>query len=108
MENEAIMELQSKRIIVTGSARGMGAATVRAYVRAGADVIDMNMGNPMDAPPDVVVDKLREAVTDPRNRTDGVSIKKSVEKSPIGARNFAWVEARKSSPNTLIACAAKF
>ncbi len=35
--------------------------------QAGADVIDMNMGNPADPPPTVVVDKLREAVLDPRN-----------------------------------------
>ena len=37
------MELQGKRIIVTGAARGMGAATVRAYVKAGADVIGMDV-----------------------------------------------------------------
>lgn len=37
------MDLQGKRIIVTGSARGMGAATVRAYVEAGADVIGMDV-----------------------------------------------------------------
>lgn len=35
--------------------------------KAGADVIDMNMGNPSDAPPDAVVEKLIEAVQDPRN-----------------------------------------
>ena len=37
------MELKGKRIIVTGSARGMGAATVRAYVNAGAEVIAMDI-----------------------------------------------------------------
>lgn len=37
------MELKGKRIIVTGSARGMGSATVRAYVKAGADVIGMDI-----------------------------------------------------------------
>lgn len=41
--------------------------------KAGADVIDMNMGNPSDAPPDAVVDKLREAVEDPRNSRYSVS-----------------------------------
>jgi len=41
--------------------------------RAGADVIDMNMGNPSDAPPDPVVEKIREAVTDPRNSRYSVS-----------------------------------
>lgn len=35
--------------------------------QAGADVIDLNMGNPSDAPPDPVVEKIREAVLDPRN-----------------------------------------
>jgi 3-oxoacyl-[acyl-carrier protein] reductase len=39
------MELKGKRIIVTGSARGMGAATVRAYVRAGAAVIGMDVAD---------------------------------------------------------------
>lgn len=37
------MELKGKRIIVTGSARGMGAATVRSYVKAGADVVAMDI-----------------------------------------------------------------
>ncbi|MGB0767924.1 MAG: aminotransferase class I/II-fold pyridoxal phosphate-dependent enzyme [Phycisphaeraceae bacterium] len=41
--------------------------------KAGADVIDMNMGNPTDAPPDPVVDKIREAVIDPRNSRYSVS-----------------------------------
>ncbi len=41
--------------------------------RAGADVIDLNMGNPTDAPPDAVVDKLRDAVLDPRNSRYSVS-----------------------------------
>lgn len=35
--------------------------------KAGADVIDLNMGNPSDPPPQAVVDKLREAALDPRN-----------------------------------------
>ena len=37
------MELNGKRIIVTGCARGMGAATVRAYVAAGANVVAMDL-----------------------------------------------------------------
>lgn len=41
--------------------------------KAGADVIDMNMGNPTDAPPDAVVEKIREAVLDPRNSRYSVS-----------------------------------
>ncbi len=42
--------------------------------RAGADVIDMNMGNPADPPPEAVVEKLREAVLDPRNSRYSVSV----------------------------------
>ncbi len=41
--------------------------------KAGADIIDMNMGNPQDAPPDIVVEKLREAALDPRNSRYSVS-----------------------------------
>ncbi|SVD14523.1 uncharacterized protein METZ01_LOCUS367377, partial [marine metagenome] len=37
------MELIDKRIIVTGCASGMGAATVRAYVKAGAQVVGMDI-----------------------------------------------------------------
>jgi alanine-synthesizing transaminase len=41
--------------------------------KAGADVIDLNMGNPSDPPPDAVVEKIREAVLDPRNSRYSVS-----------------------------------
>lgn len=37
------MELEGKRIIVTGAARGMGAATTRSYVKAGAHVVAMDI-----------------------------------------------------------------
>ena len=33
----------------------------------GADIIDLGMGNPSDSAPQIVVDKLCEAVQDPRN-----------------------------------------
>ena len=39
------MELDGKKIIITGCANGMGAATVRAYVKAGADVIGMDIND---------------------------------------------------------------
>ncbi len=35
--------------------------------RAGADVIDLGMGNPSDPPADFIVDKLAEAARDPKN-----------------------------------------
>ncbi|MGF9664202.1 SDR family oxidoreductase [Arthrobacter crystallopoietes] len=37
------MHLQGRRIIVTGGAQGMGEATVRAYVREGAQVVTMDV-----------------------------------------------------------------
>jgi NAD(P)-dependent dehydrogenase (short-subunit alcohol dehydrogenase family) len=39
------MELEGKRIIITGAARGMGAATVRAFVGAGATVTAMDLAD---------------------------------------------------------------
>ncbi len=39
------MLLEGKRIIVTGSARGMGESTLRAYVREGAHVIGMDVSD---------------------------------------------------------------
>ena len=41
--------------------------------KSGADVIDLNMGNPTDSPPEAVLDKLREAALDPRNSRYSVS-----------------------------------
>ena len=37
--------LKGKRIIVTGSARGMGEATLNAYIQAGADVVGMDVSD---------------------------------------------------------------
>ena len=41
--------------------------------RAGADIIDLGMGNPRDATPDQIVEKLCEAAHDPRNHRYSVS-----------------------------------
>jgi alanine-synthesizing transaminase len=42
--------------------------------RAGADVIDLGMGNPIDPSPGFVIDKLAEAARDPRNHRYSVSV----------------------------------
>ncbi|HUU70322.1 MAG TPA: aminotransferase class I/II-fold pyridoxal phosphate-dependent enzyme [Planctomycetota bacterium] len=42
--------------------------------RAGIDVIDLGMGNPIDATPEPIVDKLCEAVKDARNHRYSVSV----------------------------------
>ncbi len=39
------MDLKNKRIVVTGCASGMGAATVSAYVNAGATVVGMDLND---------------------------------------------------------------
>ena len=41
--------------------------------RAGADVIDLGMGNPTDPPADAISDKLKEALADPKNHRYSVS-----------------------------------
>jgi alanine-synthesizing transaminase len=41
--------------------------------RAGADVIDLGMGNPTDPPPEIVIDKLCEAARDTRNHRYSVA-----------------------------------
>jgi alanine-synthesizing transaminase len=42
-------------------------ALKQAKRQAGADLIDLGMGNPVDGAPQIVVDKLCEAARDPRN-----------------------------------------
>ena len=37
------MELKEKRIIVSGCAKGMGEVTLSSYVKAGADVVGMDI-----------------------------------------------------------------
>ncbi len=41
--------------------------------RADIDIIDLGMGNPLDGAPQVVIDKLCEAIQDPRNHRYSVS-----------------------------------
>jgi NAD(P)-dependent dehydrogenase (short-subunit alcohol dehydrogenase family) len=43
MHGGKLMDLEGKRIIITGAARGRGAATVRAYIKAGATVTAMDI-----------------------------------------------------------------
>ncbi len=42
--------------------------------RAGNDVIDLGMGNPIDPSPDFVIDKLAEAAHDPKNHRYSASV----------------------------------
>ena len=48
-------------------------ATKMQRRRAGVDIIDLGMGNPNDPTPQPVIDKLIEAVQDPRNHRYSVA-----------------------------------
>ncbi|NQT52283.1 aminotransferase class I/II-fold pyridoxal phosphate-dependent enzyme [bacterium] len=48
-------------------------AMKHALRQGGADIIDLGMGNPRDATPQIVVDKLCEAAQEPRNHRYSVS-----------------------------------
>jgi len=50
------MQLQGKRIIVTGGARGIGAAVVRAYVQEGAQVVSLDV---LDEPGAALIGQLQ-------------------------------------------------
>ena len=52
------MTIEGKRIIVTGSASGMGESTLNAYVQAGAHVIGMNVS---DEKGSLICDKANES-----------------------------------------------
>ena len=50
------MELKEKRIIVSGCAKGMGEATLNSYVKAGADVVGMDIDIDLDLDIDIDID----------------------------------------------------
>jgi len=54
---------------------------------SGVDVIDLGMGNPTDAPDPLIIDKLAEALRDPRNHRYSVSggIENRIHLSPSHA-----------------------
>ena len=52
------MTIEGKRIIVTGSASGMGESTLNAYVQAGAHVIGMDVS---DEKGSLICDKANES-----------------------------------------------
>ncbi len=77
------MELEGKRIIVTGSARGMGAAALRCYVAAGADVVGM----------DVLDETGAQAAQDANTRGPGSATYLHVDISGKASVQAAFAEA---------------
>ncbi len=72
--------------------------------QAGADVIDLGMGNPSDAPEDLVVEKLIEAVRDPRNHGYSPSIGIKNLRKEAAAKYFKKYGVRLDPDSELIAC----
>ncbi len=77
------MELQGKRIIVTGAARGMGAATVRTYVKAGATVVAMDLSD----------DEGRAVAADAEHAGPGRASYRHVDVTQRGSVEAAFTDA---------------
>src|ERR1700722_20527731 len=73
---------------------------------AGVDVIDLGMGNPTDAPDPLIVDKLSEALADPRNHRYSVSNGIENLRKEVSARYWKKFGVRLAPDPEVIACIA--
>ena len=71
---------------------------------AGVDVIDLGMGNPTDAPDPLIVDKLSEALADPRNHRYSVSNGIENLRKEVSARYWKRYGVRLAPDSEVIAC----
>ena len=71
---------------------------------AGVDVIDLGMGNPTDAPDPLIVDKLSEALADPRNHRYSVSNGIENLRKEVSARYWKKYGVRLAPDTEVIAC----
>jgi alanine-synthesizing transaminase len=71
---------------------------------AGADVIDLGMGNPSDPPQDLVIEKLVEAARDPKNH--GYSPAQGILslRREAAAKYLKYYGVRLDPPSEIIAC----
>jgi hypothetical protein len=66
--------------------------------QAGADIIDLGMGNPSDPAPKIVVDKLCEAARDPRNhRYSAVKGIKNLRKEVTKSSKWYFYDKEKNN-----------
>lgn len=72
--------------------------------RAGADVIDLGMGNPSDAPEELIVDKLAEAARDPGNHGYSESIGIRSLRREVASKYLRKHGARLDPDSELIVC----
>lgn len=72
--------------------------------RAGADVIDLGMGNPSDPPPEIVIEKLAEAARDPRNHGYSHSIGILNLRREVASKYFKKYGVRLDPENEIVVC----
>jgi alanine-synthesizing transaminase len=71
---------------------------------AGIDVIDLGMGNPTDAPDPLIIDKMTEALQDPRNHRYSVANGVYNLRKEVSARYFKKYGVRLDPNDEVIAC----
>ncbi|QDT49236.1 MULTISPECIES: aminotransferase class I/II-fold pyridoxal phosphate-dependent enzyme [Symmachiella] len=71
---------------------------------AGVDVIDLGMGNPTDPPDPMIIEKLTEAVADPRNHRYSVSTGVENLRREVGKRYWKRYGVRIDPNDEVVAC----
>ncbi|MCC7422265.1 MAG: aminotransferase class I/II-fold pyridoxal phosphate-dependent enzyme [Planctomycetaceae bacterium] len=71
---------------------------------AGIDVIDLGMGNPTDAPDPLIIEKMTEALQDPRNHRYSVANGIYNLRKEVSARYFKKYGVRLDPNDEVIAC----
>lgn len=71
---------------------------------AGVDVIDLGMGNPTDSPDPLIIEKLGEALNDPRNHRYSVSNGIQNLRKEVSARYWKKYGVRLDPDSEVIAC----
>jgi alanine-synthesizing transaminase len=71
---------------------------------AGVDVIDLGMGNPTDAPDPLIQEKMKEALTDPKNHRYSVSTGIGNLRKEVAKRYWKRYGVRLNPDNEVIAC----
>lgn len=72
--------------------------------RAGADVIDLGMGNPSDAPEPMVIDKLIEAAQDAKNHGYSHSLGLASLRREVASKYFKHYGVRLDPESEVVAC----
>jgi len=77
---------------------------MRQKRRAGDDVIDLGMGNPSDAPEELIIEKLAEAARDPKNHGYGESLGLLNLRREVTSRYFKHYGVRLDPKHEVIVC----